>query len=106
MERESVCVCEADARANQASSSSRREGAGSGAPGLVSAVGRRTWPAGPKGFRRCRRSSTEGGEVWATRSGSRLVQPRAVMESRKEAEAMGAGVLRVRTAEDFVQTRR
>lgn len=44
--------------------------------------------------------------VRAGRSGSRLVQPRALMESRNEAEAMGKagdGVLRVRTAEDFVQ---
>lgn len=75
--------------ANQPSSSSRRVGAGNGAPGFVSCVGSLTPPPLPKGLRDCSLpSSGELDDVFTGASSSRRLQPRAFIESRNELDAM------------------
>ena len=81
-----------DSQAKKPSSSSRRVGAGNGAPGF-SWVGRLTYPErSPKGFkdwRRLRKGDEEDEEdVLAGMSGSRRDQPSELTESRKVFEVM------------------
>jgi hypothetical protein len=76
-----------DSHANQASSSSLRDGAGNGAPG--SDVGSWTYPPLPNGFKDDMRSSNVVEELVRTgRSGSRRDQPSEFIDSLKEAEAI------------------
>lgn len=77
-----------DSHTNQPSSSSRRLGAGSGAPG-PSDVGRTVYPRSWNGFRFCSEASRpdDGCDVVMGASWRRL-QPRELMESRKFADAM------------------
>lgn len=77
-----------DSRAKKPSSSSRRVGAGNGAPG-GSWVGRLTYPPSPKGFSDC--SFDKIGfcdDVLTGTSASRRDQPMAFNDSRNEVEAM------------------
>lgn len=77
-----------DSHAKNPSSSSRRLGAGSGAPG-PSSFGSLTYPPSPNGFSACslERIGVEE-EVLTGRSGSRRAHPRLFIESRKEVDAM------------------
>lgn len=80
-------------RANHPSSSSRRLGAGNGAPG-PSCVGSRTYPESPKGLSDCSFESMGVDElVLAGTSVSRRDQPMEFSESRKDVEAMFTGPL-------------
>lgn len=80
--------CTINLRANHPSSSSRRVGAGRGAPG-DSCVGSCTYPPLPKGFNLDIEESNGFVEfVFAGTSGSLRDHPKPFMESRKEADAM------------------
>lgn len=77
-----------DIQANQPSSSSRRLGAGKGAPG-PSVVGSRTYPRSPNRFSDCsdeRRPPCL--DVFTGRSASLRDHPRELIESRNDEEAM------------------
>ena len=80
--------CVLYSRANQPSSSSRRLGAGRGAPGFAW-VGSLTLPDWPNGFSDCSLERMGVDMLVLTgMSGSRRDQPMELMESRKELEAM------------------
>lgn len=83
-----------DLRAKKPSSSSRREGAGSGAPGPSLCVGSWTYPPWPNGFKDCRRErngvSAELLLVRTGKSGSLRDQPNELTESRNELFAIVA----------------
>ncbi len=79
-----------DSRTNQPSSSSRRVGAGRGAPAF-SLVGRRRYPRSWNGFRFLMDANRPDGCAVVTGSSfSRRLQPNELMESRNELEAMSA----------------
>jgi hypothetical protein len=77
-----------DLQAKKPSSSSRRVGAGSGAPGASLCVGSWTYPPWPNGFNDCRRErkgvSAELLLVRTGKSGSLRDQPSELTESRNE----------------------
>lgn len=83
-----VMDIDSDSHAKNPSSSSRRLGAGSGAPG-PSWFGSLTYPPSPNGFSACslERIGVDD-DVLTGRSGSRRDHPRLFIESRKDVDAM------------------
>lgn len=86
-----------DSHANHPSSSSRRLGAGSGAPG-PSWCGSLTYPPAPNGFSAWSLDKIgDAADVLMGSSASRRDQPRLLIESRKAVDAM-AGTMAVSNA--------